>query len=220
MSERQFSYDTLWSPQAAGFVEGDIGARSPDDYVSELIEDLKRRPMFATLVSVANEVEPYDRVLGFDDQAPTGMTFIAGGIIAVRLADQYLTAAQRQAIRRYETGIAVSFDVGDSGFADIQDDSNAAHMELGAQGWRLAEPAFGDLFEAWEDDICPDVSKQMFLRNGFGYLVHIASMLHQQQLRAELEDAVTRAEFGSIEWDDEFARLAEGNLPGEAPREW
>lgn len=220
MSGFEYSYDILWSPQAAGFVEGDIGDRSPGEYVQDLISDLHRRPMFAALVEAAGEVEPYDRVLGFDEDTPTGMTFTTGGIIAVRLADYYLTGSQRQAISRYETGIAVSYEVEQPGFAEIQDSSGTAHMELAAEGWRLAEPAFGGLFDAWEDDICPDVAKQMYLRNGFGYLIYIASQLHQEQLRAELEDAATLAEFDSIDWEDELAKLTNGQLPGDAPREW
>jgi hypothetical protein len=161
-----------------------------------------------TVECAAAEIEPYDRVTGFPEPAECAQAFCDGATPAIYLAQKYLTLIERDDMAYQEIDIFCPTDEGSPEFADQQEASYFAHMEIAGKGWALAEPAFGDLFEEWEPSACPDVSKQIYLRSGFGFVIYLASQIHHKTLAKELEFLADEVATEEFDWDAALAGLA------------
>jgi len=215
-----YRFELMWADEAAGLLRAEQASASAEDYIQRLLGLVSDELLFDRLRSAAAEIEPYDPATGFDDEFPAANAFIRGAAPAVRLAQRYLQPIQRDDMYAYDLGIEICCDEADPRFAEIQEASNREHMKVAADGREIAGPALWSLLEEWEDEICPDVTKQVYFRNGFGFVIYLASQTYKLNGHYEVEELAERAESGKFDWDLELARLvAPDGLPEEPPKE-
>lgn len=214
-----YRFELMWADEAAGLLRADQGSANAVQYLNGVLTSVQREPLFVKISSVAAEIEPYDPATGFDDDFPAANAFVRGAAPAIRLAQRYLQTAQREDMFAYDLDIETCNNEADPRFAEIQEASNREHMKLAADGREIAGPALWALLDEWEDEICPDVTKQVYFRNGFGFVIYLASQTHKLNAHLEIGELAQQVESGKFDWDLELARLvAPDGLP-ELPKD-
>lgn len=200
-------FEMLWSEEAAAALDADRGGAAPLEYARGLVGQVRDVHLYDRVSRGAAEVEPYDPVTGYDPEFLAANAFTHGGVLAVRLAQLYLTPEQREGVYGFELGIETCTDIDDPNYAAKQEVSTIQHMKVAADGWEIAGRAFADLLGDWEDDISPNIRKQVYFRNGFGFIIflaHCARNLDQLLECEELEDTINT---GELDWDAELANM-------------
>lgn len=209
MTKDSYDFEVLWSPEAADCLRQQQQERvlDPADFIADLARGMRRYPLFRLLSEVAMEVEPYDHILGYDAEEPTSDAFLDGSVPALFIAYKYLNSKQRRAMYQIDTGIYIPTKEEDgSRYVELQHESEFAHMDLAARGWRLAEPVFSELFEEWEDDVCP-VAYQAAFKSGFGFVVYLAQQADILQDRQAMERELRRVSSEGYDWDAAAAQM-------------
>ncbi|HMS23558.1 MAG TPA: hypothetical protein PKB09_02010 [Candidatus Saccharibacteria bacterium] len=177
---------------------------NPRGYTFSLAVTNIGKPLTVKLTQASEIIEPYDPDLdGVIDKDPVYRdAFIRGGLLAVRLCYEHFGSNFRGEMRDFEHGLEPLPDPKDPFYPESRKDRTEALREFSEDGWKVAQPTFGDLFEQWEDIVVPDISAQYYLRPGFGYIVQLASKA-EEVIASKLE-AVASAP--SDAWDDAMTR--------------
>jgi hypothetical protein len=174
------------------------------EYVVDLSKRHGKDQLAAKLWKTAIEFEPPEsKRKSVTEGSQVAAAFFAGSLPAVRLAQIYLTAEQRQAMADFKTGITISYDVDSPDFPDIQYASAVAHMELAGQGWDTLDPAFGQLYGEWATRSYNDAHRQEMLRRGCGFVAYLAGQVENAAKMDEIKSLVRLR--GAVNWSEGLA---------------
>lgn len=179
-------------------------ARSSDsiyDFYNYALELYIDHPFIGGGLQVAARIiEPQDKVLGAEEGIPAAVSFYNGIILGARVAD----IQGGQVLLDSLTKAPIPYPADPSG-----DTFEALHVAAGLfleKGREVYETssAYHPVIESWIDQLVPDVTKQMYLKCGFGMMLHMINgaerILRHEQAETALEDC---------DWDAELMKLTQ-----------
>jgi hypothetical protein len=195
----------LLTPQSQELIRREAADfQTPLDYTFSLAVNNIGKPLATKLTTASEIIEPYDADLHevVDRESDNRDAFIRGGLLAVRLCYEYFGPNFQDEMSDYEHDLTPLPDTNNPSYPELRKNRTEALIEFAEDGWRVAEPEFGDLFEQWEDMIVPKMSAQYYLRPGFGYIVKLASKV--EEVIADKLEAIAVAPPDA--WDDALTR--------------
>lgn len=143
-----------------------------DMYLMRLRRLYNLTPWLNTLFGLAVMVEPTDRSIGDVDGKPSANAFFSGALIGLHVLQQCVPERVKDSIPQVEIAMPLSEQaVDDQQHADHERaESVIAHGEQGA----AATPEVTELVESWAEEVTPDITRQPYVRRGFGFVMYIA----------------------------------------------
>lgn len=181
-------------------------------YLQELAEAYEDTDAMTLLITAAELIQPLDRSQGGSDNLNASAAFCRGGLIGLRLAHGILGDDFSENITECK------FDIVD---ADMSDTLEAQHQiasgiaDIGARGYEDADP-YQEFIEEIEDELCPDVRMQPYMRRGFGVIMYQVNKF--QETRSYAEDMAAleifaREQAPDYDWDKAFAEYLGNETP-------
>lgn len=151
--------------------------------------------------SIARIIELQDRLLGNAEGAAVSISFYRGVIIGARVADMQggellLDSLPKAPIPYIEETTG-----------DVFEDTRilrGLYIEKGREVYETSR-SYHPLIESWTDSLVPDVTKQVYLKCGFGMMLH---MINGAERIIRYEDAERALE--NCDWDLELIKLTDG----------
>lgn len=172
----------------------------PAAYVEFLREQYNQSPLASEMLrKIAGYLQATDPALGVDETYPTSWAFYKGALLGMRVVEAVCGPEFFERIRN--TTIQAVDPTKATDPRQLVYQQASIFIQTGSQGYQSAD-VYHELFEAWEDELVPDVRTQMFVKYGFGY-VH--SLAQRAMVQADLEAMQIGIE--STDWDAEFANL-------------
>lgn len=172
----------------------------PLDYVQHLAYRYQSQLLLHDVMQTAMIVEPQDRTLEPDLQVRRAKAFFTGFVLGFRVADKFLPKDFFRYMRSTQ-----SVDPSDDTPHGVHE-AAAGIMESGARGYADAKP-YHDLFEDWEDQLCPEVDTQPYLKPGFGLLVSMMRVAEAEHGLESMAQLLDNAPPDGLNWDNEFKKL-------------
>lgn len=152
------------------FAEG-AQCPSPRVYLTFLERHYTDHKWTPFLKSFAEYIEPIDETFGVDPEQPAATNFYRGNIMGLRVIE----TAQGTPFLQHVIGAILNTDFAPGEVEPVT--RRAAQAELmrsfGDAGLRAGDPNV-EIANSWEDQICPDIRVQNYLRSGFGFMLHVS----------------------------------------------
>lgn len=143
-----------------------------DKYLMRLRRLYHLTPWFNTLFGLAVMIEPTDRSIGDTDRGPSANAFFSGALLGLHVLQECVPDRVKDSIPKVKIAMPLSERADDDQLhADHERaESVIAHGEQGA----AAVPELTELVESWAEDVTPDITRQPYVRRGFGFVMYIA----------------------------------------------
>lgn len=176
--------------------------KGPERYLEVLAKRSSGMNLLRYFQEIAIAIEPRDRVLGADPHLETASAFFTGAVFGVRIATGFLPG---QTLRNMPNVPITKLSENEDALQAVHDTVSDI-LDCSERGYAAAS-AYHELFEEWEDVVCPDVAKQPFLKRGFGLVIYM-----MQEAQKAVEVAELQAQYDAIppdgaNWDSEFIEL-------------
>ncbi len=183
------------------------GSHRCDRYLEELSERYSEKDVMVLLSGTAELIEPVDRDLGQDSDFPAANAFYRGGLIALRIAEGVLGEDFSEKIA--ECKLEIADPSSDDEFEEFHQVASGL-ADIGAIGYEDAG-AYRDFIEEIEDEICPDIRMQSYMRRGFGLIMH---QMHKYLEIKQAKEVAAReqeleGELTEVDWNKELSKLLE-----------
>lgn len=162
--------DKTLSRESVGYLKGRVSSfDTPLDYVNELSlpgTNVSNSPLTRMLANIAGKIDP-SQVDGGEEDMGVVTAFMRGGLPAVDVAHQFLPYSLNM---HMANNINITADFPDGG---TEQDKRlfVAHtlVQLSSDAYDEAE-LFHEELEGWHHSLMPDVTKQFYLKIGFGFI--------------------------------------------------
>jgi len=171
--------------------------------VSKLLYGLEKRYeedyLYSLTIQLAGAVEPIDRSIGIDPEYPYAQNFLHGTTLGLHVIKNCVPKPVQEAIKRLS--ILVEVDETD----EQQNISNVANqlVAYGDEGVILV-PKVAELLDQWSEQITPDYRHQIFVRRGFGLLMHMTNAANNLAIGEEMERGSVS---GTVDWNRALINL-------------
>lgn len=171
---------------------------SPQHLVDDATRELAQRhpETYETAREISMVIEPIDSNGTFDENCGAAQAFFMGMVLGARAAGLLSTEAVHN-MRLASLPKAIISDASDVfGFIHAQ---GQLFMEKGIRAYTKADH-YHWLFDEYEDQLMPDVTKQNFLKSGFGLALDMTNEVSQtSDIRKELSSDLHSID--SLDWD-------------------
>jgi hypothetical protein len=148
-----------------------------------------------TITRISVIVEPTDRTLGIDSELQTANAFYVGCLIGLHVVEQ----CTPRAIKEKVPGVQLALPPGPKRDEDAlqNEHENAETIVMNGERGLDSFPALAHLIGAWEDEITSDITRQPFIRRGFGLMLYAIHEANQARIQADME----RVADAGQDWD-------------------